>query len=99
MIIWGSKGREIVESEGSFFCPECHKEANYLLKRVGQYFTFYFIPIFQTKKLGRFVECKSCNNQFKEKVLNYRPKKLFPVLPMTMRNNNLLLLTSWFRCK
>src|SRR5690554_406900 len=76
MIIWGSKGREIVESEGTFFCPECSQESQYFLKRVGQYFTLYFIPLFQTKELGRFVECKSCKNQFKEEVLNYQPKKV-----------------------
>ena len=76
MIIWGSKGREIVETEGAFFCPECSQESQYFLKRVGQYFTLYFIPLFQTNELGRFVECKSCKNQFKEEVLNYQPKKV-----------------------
>lgn len=78
MIIWGSKGREILESEGVFFCPECNKESNYSLKRLDKYFTLYFVPIFQTKVLGRFVECQSCKNQFKEEVLNYKPKKAIP---------------------
>jgi len=64
MIIWGSKGREVVEREGDFFCPECRKECSYQLKRLGKHFTLYFIPLFQTKELGRFVECKQCQSQF-----------------------------------
>lgn len=73
MIIWGSKGREIVEDEGLFFCPECRKEVGYRLKRVGQYFTLYFIPVFQMKEIGKFVECIECLNQFKLGVLDYNP--------------------------
>ncbi|MCR9982905.1 zinc ribbon domain-containing protein [Vibrio alginolyticus] len=76
MIIWGSKGREIVEEEGSFFCPECQKETNYCLKRVGKYFTLYFIPLFQTKELGKFVECSQCLTQFKPEILNYDPSPI-----------------------
>lgn len=72
MLIWGSKNREIVESTGTFYCPECHKKTNYNLKRIGQYFTLYFIPIFETKNLGKYVECSSCKEHFKEKVLSYR---------------------------
>lgn len=78
MIIWGSKSREVTESEGSFFCPECRKqEAPYQIKRADQYFTLYFIPIFKKKELGRFVECKFCKNKFKEEVLNYRPSSAY----------------------
>jgi hypothetical protein len=72
MIIWGSKAREFVEQEGSFFCPVCRKETSYQLKRLGKYFTLYYMPLFQIKDLGRFVECKQCKNLLKEEVLNYQ---------------------------
>lgn len=75
MIIWGSKGREIEESSGTFHCPECKRETSYTLKRLGQYFTLYFIPLFQTKELAKFVECSECKTQFKPEVLEYRPRK------------------------
>jgi hypothetical protein len=45
------------------------------LKRLGQYFTLYFIPIFQTKELAKFVECSECKTQFKPEILEYRPEK------------------------
>lgn len=74
MIIWGSKVREVVESESTYQCPECQMETGYLLKSIGKFFTLYFIPLFKTKELERYVECKSCKNKFKEEVLNYEPR-------------------------
>ena len=74
MIIWGSKGREIVERTGSFFCPECGKEEDYDVKRIGKYFTLYFVPLFQTNVIARFVECQSCKTQYKEEILSLKER-------------------------
>lgn len=74
MIIWGSKGREVVEKSGSFYCPACGGRRGFELTRVSKYFTLYFIPVFQMKELGRYVECKSCQTKFKETVLRQESK-------------------------
>lgn len=70
MIIWGSKNRELKDGSGKFFCPKCRRETSYTSKLLGEYFTLYFIPVFQTKKLGNFVECNECKTQFKPDVLD-----------------------------
>jgi transcription elongation factor Elf1 len=73
MIIWGSRGREKVISSGQFYCPKCNIMRPYKLKSVGRYFTLYFIPLFQTKKMGEYVECQFCHQAFKSEILDYRP--------------------------
>lgn len=71
MIIWGSKGKEKTIAEGVFYCPQCKTTSPYRHKRVGKYFTLYFIPLFETKNLGEYIECQSCFMTFKTEVLNY----------------------------
>ena len=69
MILWGTKGREKVVSEGMFFCPTCNTTRPYKRKSAARYFTLYFIPLFKTKKLGEFVECQVCKSAFDPKIL------------------------------
>jgi hypothetical protein len=69
MIIWGSTGREKTISKGEFYCPACRGHAPYLHRKVSRYFTLYFIPLFPMEKLGEYVHCKQCNNQFGPQVL------------------------------
>ncbi|MGY8770835.1 MAG: zinc-ribbon domain-containing protein [Pirellulales bacterium] len=64
MIIWGSTSKDKVLGEGTFFCPSCRGNANFDHHRVSQYFTLYFIPLFQTSNLGEYIECHSCSGQF-----------------------------------
>jgi uncharacterized protein with PIN domain len=73
LLIWGSKGREKTVTEGQFFCPNCNELRPYKLKKLGKYFTIYFVPLFQTEKLAEWVECQACGQQLKPKVLEYRP--------------------------
>ena len=73
LLIWGSKGREVTEKSGSFNCPNCRCSARYEQKKAGQYFTLFFIPLFQTRLLGRYVECAKCQTKFKEEVLRQTP--------------------------
>lgn len=80
MLVWGSKGKERELSEGQFFCPHCNNETWYKLKRVSKYFTLYFIPLFETKKLGEFVECQVCKNGFDPKVLDTSTQTLFKLV-------------------
>lgn len=69
MIFWGSKGKQKVLSEGLFFCPRCGTKRQYKLTRVSKYFTLYFIPLFETKNLGEFVICQTCENSYDPKIL------------------------------
>jgi len=76
MIIWGSKGKEIKVEEGVFFCPRCQRQSPYIHKRFARYFTLYFIPLFETKKLGEYIECQVCFTPYKPEVLEYSRKTL-----------------------
>jgi len=61
-MIWGSKEKQELISEGKFFCPKCNNIRNYQQKRISIYFTLFFIPLFRTKTLGETVECQVCKN-------------------------------------
>ena len=71
MIIWGSKGRKKVVSKGQFYCPRCRTHRPYHNVRVSKHFTLYFIPLFETKHLGSFIECQFCFTPFDISVLGY----------------------------
>jgi Zn finger protein HypA/HybF involved in hydrogenase expression len=73
MIIWGWRGREIEQERGQFHCPECNSSQEYKRVRVATYFTLYFIPLFETRHHGDYIECLSCNQQFNQAVLHYTP--------------------------
>lgn len=69
MLIWGSKGKTKTESTGEFFCPRCRQRRTYELKKIGKYFTLYFIPIVKTQDLAEYVECRFCRTPFDPEVL------------------------------
>jgi len=69
VIIWGSRGKERTIARGQFFCPSCQAMRTFQHREVGRYFTLYFIPLFQTSKLGEYVECNVCLTTFKPEVL------------------------------
>lgn len=71
MIIWGSKGKTKIIGQGNFYCPRCGTTRSYEHHQVGKYFTLYFIPLFQTQKLGEYIECKFCYTPFETSVLEY----------------------------
>lgn len=73
IVIWGSRTRIIELGTGYFFCPRCNTKRWYVHKRAARYFTLYFIPLFQTRNLGEYIECGHCNQTYKPEVLNYKP--------------------------
>jgi predicted RNA-binding Zn-ribbon protein involved in translation (DUF1610 family) len=85
MIIWGTRGRQIELSVGQFHCPKCDTTRQYKRKRVAQYFTLFFIPLFQIKNLGEFIECQSCHQSYKPEVLTYKPPSPAERLLVTIR--------------
>ncbi len=68
MIIWGSTGKRRQVGSGTFFCPACRQDAAYALMRVSRYFTLYFIPLFETRNLGEYVRCGSCQAELNPQV-------------------------------
>ncbi len=72
MIIWGSRVRYKNLDQGSFFCPKCHDQRQYVRKQAARYFTLYFIPIFPIQQLGELVECQTCHVAFEPGVLLLR---------------------------
>jgi len=85
MIIWGTRGRQIEISSGQFHCPKCDTTRPYKRKRVAQYFTLFFIPLFQIKNLGEFIECQFCHQSYKPEVLSYKPPSPAERLLVTVR--------------
>jgi predicted RNA-binding Zn-ribbon protein involved in translation (DUF1610 family) len=73
VIIFGSRGRETELGSGTFYCPHCGTTRPYKRKRLANYFTLYFIPLFQVQNLGEFVQCQVCKQTYKSDVLNLRP--------------------------
>ena len=81
-IIFGNKGREVIENTGQFNCPNCcsqqyitgdQKQQQYSQIKVAKYFTLFFIPIFDYETLGRYIKCQHCDSDYNEKVLEYIP--------------------------
>jgi hypothetical protein len=64
VIIWGSTTKNKVVDQGEFYCPRCRRSCEYLHRRVQQYFTLYFIPLFPMSTLGQYIECQQCGGTF-----------------------------------
>jgi hypothetical protein len=71
MIIWGSKAVEKVTQAGHFFCPNCRSDTTFARITVARYFTLYFAPLFETRKLGEYVRCGRCAAQLSPRVLAF----------------------------
>lgn len=71
LLIWGWRARAKKISEGEFHCPKCGVDRHYLLQRVANWFTLFFIPIFPTGKVhGERVTCTTCKTAFTPAVLD-----------------------------
>ncbi len=68
MIIWGSKVQEKTLPGALFYCPRCKSDAVYQRIRVAKYFTLYFIPLFESEKLGEYVRCGHCKAELSEEI-------------------------------
>jgi len=68
-IIFGTQGRSVKKSDGRFYCPHCDGDRNYTQYRLANYFTLFFIPIFPFNTIADYVQCDTCQGQFKMEVL------------------------------
>jgi hypothetical protein len=73
IIIFGLRGRQIELASGQFFCPSCDTTRRYKHKRAADYFTLFFIPLFQVRNRGEYIECQTCQKAFKPEVRHYKP--------------------------
>jgi len=69
IIIWGWRviGRKV--GEGTFFCPSCGADRAYVLKRLRNWFTIFWIPIIPLNSKGDAVRCESCKTMYRTDVL------------------------------
>ena len=68
-ILFGTKGKTTDVARGQFFCPRCRGVRPYVRKKVTNYFTLYFIPLFPTHELSEFVTCQVCQTSYATDVL------------------------------
>lgn len=80
MIIWGSKARKTTGQSGSFFCPSCKADRDYITHKWQRYFTLYFIPLFPTEQLGSYLECRGCRGEFNPGVLDHTREQILAAL-------------------
>lgn len=71
ILIWGSSGDVTTVKRGNFHCPQCRAFSPYRYQHARRMFTLFFIPLFETKSLGRWVECRICGSTFKPAVLKF----------------------------
>ena len=72
LILFGTKDRRKVVTDGQFICPKCGVEKEYEVISVREWFTLFFIPIFPTannEEREEFVECKACKSAYDIDVL------------------------------
>lgn len=74
MIIWGTRGVTTTKGSGDFHCPHCNARQNYHHKKLQRFFTLYFIPLIPMDTLAEYVQCQTCQGEFKTVVLQYDPE-------------------------
>ncbi len=69
-LIFGFRSRASNISEGEFFCPHCGADRHYVLQRLRQWFTLFFLPIFPIGgSKGEQVKCQTCGTTYRPEVL------------------------------
>jgi hypothetical protein len=80
MLIWGSTVREKETAQGQFFCPHYCDLKPYRCKKISRYFTLISIPLFETQKLSKVVECQICQSSYDTSILDPKSQVIFKVL-------------------
>ena len=78
LMLFGTKDRRKVLTDGEFICPGCGVERDYEVISIKEWFTLFFIPILPTaNNEGRekFVECKTCKKVYDADELVKRKRK------------------------
>jgi hypothetical protein len=80
MLIWGSKVREKEIVRGQFFCPACCDLKPYKCKKISKYLTLFSIPLFETQKLSKVVDCQVCQSSFDASILDPKSQVMVKML-------------------
>ncbi|QEL20206.1 zinc-ribbon domain-containing protein [Limnoglobus roseus] len=75
-IILGERERNIEQSRDELYCPNCNATRAFKRMRIGSYFTLFFIPLFETRRIKDYVECLHCKLQFNPDAVNSDPPSL-----------------------
>ena len=68
-----------------FYCPRCNGYRPFNVSLASINFTFYYISIFESEALERFVVCQACRKGFNPKVLDPSNQALFKMVGATKR--------------
>ena len=82
MFIRRSKTKEEL-FEPHFYCPKCLNQTPYKAKPASIDFTFYYIPLFETKNLDKFIVCQVCKKGFDPDILKPSNQSLFKLVGAT----------------
>lgn len=66
-IILGERERAVEQSRDELFCPNCNTTRAFKRMHVGSYFTLFFVPIFEMRRIGQHVECLHCKSRYDPK--------------------------------
>lgn len=69
-LIWGWRTRSKTLASGTFACPGCSADRQYVHKQARRWFTVFFIPLIPLKVLGEYIECQTCKCTYKPAVLS-----------------------------
>jgi|SRR5688500_13071565 hypothetical protein len=75
-----STTKEEVIFQAYFYCPKCLTQRPYNVKPASIEFTFYYIPLFETKNLDEFVVCQVCKKGFDPDILKHYSQSLFKLV-------------------
>ena len=54
----------LTKSRGEFFCPNCQRDTEYLLKKRKRFLAVYFIPLIPLSDVDEYVKCATCRQKF-----------------------------------
>lgn len=69
MSLLGWKERISQVESGTFWCPNCRRDAPYTLKLARMWFHCIFMPVFPESRPLRFAHCQRCQGQFDPGIL------------------------------
>ena len=70
---WNERISEL--EKGKFNCPNCRRDAGFVLIESRKWFHFLFVPALPESRPLRFVRCDRCKFNFDESVLGHRGER------------------------
>lgn len=64
LFIFGTKRVGKTIKTGSFQCPRCNCERDYLLKQNKKFFSLFFIPVIPLNNAGDTLQCTFCKTEY-----------------------------------